>query len=178
MQFKIEQLAIITLTEEESRIISSHTGETEFECNYFKDIIKNPVVDKSILDISKQIYATLMANDAWYCRLVKVNPPKDSIAPQIIIDPNAKQKVLFLNTCNGHEYENPIAVLVEIPAHYTPSELKAFESMQPGAGRVGTKWVDIMKYGKIPYTELKRGRKSNFTASEYDLAYTQIQGNY
>lgn len=84
-------------------------------------------------------------------------------------------KIVFLSDCNGFEYKNPVAWLVDIKADVTIKDLKELESKQIGALRSGGDWVKIMKDGGFEYELLEEGRKSDFKKHK---TYTLISGNY
>ena len=87
-------------------------------------------------------------------------------------------RVLFLDDCNGFEHKDPIADLVDIPTNTGEKILRSLERTQPGAGRIGGKWREIMLEGNIEHTVVGSGRKSDFTEDDYDLEYKLISGNY
>lgn len=88
------------------------------------------------------------------------------------------KRILFIDTCNSFEAQDPIAFLVEIPSHITQAQLYALEIKQPGAYRIGGKWKDIMIDGSIEHTFISQGRKSDYTPDRYDEEYQVITGNY
>jgi len=172
MDIKFEPLAIITLTESETKSINSYIVDTEFDCNLLKQLIQNTMVSDEAKTIIKQIYATVMSEDAWYCKLIKADVGVEELSnpiakpvPKAIV--KAKQKILFLNTVGGSEVNNPIAVLVEVPGSVTLDAIEKLEALQVGSAR----WIKIMQDGDIPYIELKRGRKNVFKPEEYDAVY-------
>lgn len=87
-------------------------------------------------------------------------------------------KVLFLNDGNGFDAHNPSATLVDIPENISIYQLKKLESGQLGVRRRGGSWKEIMEDGKIEYTVLSSGKKSNFKETDYDIEYNLISGNY
>ena len=86
-------------------------------------------------------------------------------------------KILFVNDCNGFEFQNPIAHLIQC-SDISLEELKKLEFGQIGAGRVGKKKKKIMTDGNIEYEIISQGRKSDYIPSSYDLQYKLISGNY
>lgn len=86
-------------------------------------------------------------------------------------------KILFTTDCNGHEIGNPYATLSEVE-NTTIDEMKALEKTQKAAGRIGGSYQKIMEDGNITHKELKSGRLSDFSQSEYDYEYRLISGNY
>ena len=88
------------------------------------------------------------------------------------------KKILFLNDCNGFEHYDPLASLVEISETETLLKLRSLETNQLGVSRRGGSWKEIMVDGKIPYSLIKEGRKSDFKKEDYDTIYYLISGNY
>lgn len=175
MYVKTETFAFISLNEEESKLLKGVSIPEEFDTIYIEQLMKtHPSND--VKSIAKQIYVTMMTNDAWFCRLTRCELD-DEVAP-VVKNPDAKQKILFLNTMLGFELDNPVAVLVEIPANISVNALRELEGRQMGASRVGGKWPVIMADGNIPYKEISRGRKKNYSDKDYDVAYYLIQGNH
>ena len=86
-------------------------------------------------------------------------------------------RVLFLNDCNSHYIQNPIADLIDV---FDTSELimKNLERNQRGAGRLGGRWKLIMTDGNIKYNHISNGHKNDYSESDYDLVYKLISGNY
>ena len=88
------------------------------------------------------------------------------------------KKVLFLDDCNKNEWKNPNASLVQIPKQINTTILSIIESTQIGVGHRGGYWREIMEDGKIHYTLISQGKKSDYTESDYDEIYQVISGNY
>jgi hypothetical protein len=86
--------------------------------------------------------------------------------------------VLFTTDCNYHE-KDPYAVLVRVYGDdITEDLLDDLEELQPGAGRIGGNWPDIMKDGGLYYEEVSFGRLSEYTKDQYDWEHRLISGNY
>ena len=178
MQIKVETFVFITLTEQETKVLIEVAIPDEFDCKFIEKIMKtNP--SEEVKSVAKQIYVAMMTNDAWYCRLAKAVLSQDvqEVIPEVKttpIDPNAKQRILFLNT--AFDSTNPIAVLVEIPAMVSYQTLLTLEREQISKTRTTCKWIDLMKDGNIPHKEISRGRKSNYTPSDYDVLHYLNRG--
>jgi len=86
-------------------------------------------------------------------------------------------RVLFIDYCNGHERENPDVSIVDV---FKTEEriMKALESSQLGAGRIGGSWHKIMEDGNIPHEFVKSGKYNDLHKENYDLRYELIVGNY
>lgn len=87
-------------------------------------------------------------------------------------------KVLFLDDRNLYEAKDPYADLVDIKDNVNVKILSALELQQPGAGRLGGSWQQIMMDGDIKYELIKSGRKSDFNDDEFEQEYKLISGNY
>lgn len=88
------------------------------------------------------------------------------------------KKILFTSDCNGYEYKNPRAHLIELSESITNELLHSLEYKQPGACRMGGSWQKIMNDGNIIYNLLSEGKKSDYKLTDYDTEYKLISGNY
>ncbi len=86
-------------------------------------------------------------------------------------------KVLFLDTQNGHSYENPVADLIEINS-IEDIDMESLELKQLGVMRTGGNWKFIMEEGDIQHNHISHGNKSDYKPTDYDFTYTLISGNY
>lgn len=87
--------------------------------------------------------------------------------------------VLFLNDCNGHEYYNPLAALVELSEEVDKKLLDKCSFTQLGATRSGGHLSHVLSELKqlgIDSTEIRQGRQSDF--KEPYFTYKLISGNY
>ena len=89
-----------------------------------------------------------------------------------------KRKVLFLDDCNGHCYENPIGTLVEIPKEIDSQKLTDLENLQIGKLRQGGDWKKILKDGKIEHKVLVEAKFRDYATYEYDFMFKLTSGNY
>ena len=147
MKIKVENIAVITLTEDETRLWDSGHLLYTFDCDYIKKQLEY-TADANLKVMLKQVFGVLMQQDAWFCKIVPVLLLDDAIVPEVVtpqavtpqavkppvINPAPKipsrdyTRVLFLNTVNGSQYKNPIAVLVQINNNITDRDIRELEN--------------------------------------------------
>lgn len=89
-------------------------------------------------------------------------------------------KILFLSDCNGHERENPKALLMEVYGEVTKEMLKNNEQGNRFSGGDPLETLDAINV-EYDYTEkgdYKWKKKSDYTDNDYDLKYMLFSGNY
>ncbi len=89
------------------------------------------------------------------------------------------KRIMFVDDCNGYEYDSPIATIVEIPVEITIEMLKFLENQQPGIGHAGGNYIWMLRKGQIEFVILAEGRQKNFKkGQDYDEEYRVVSGNY
>lgn len=84
-------------------------------------------------------------------------------------------KILFTNTCCGHEAKNPRAILVETVTAVTSERI----SFNEETTRMGGDYQRTLKKMGVRYRELTEWKyESDFSISDYDLKFQLEQGNY
>jgi len=85
-------------------------------------------------------------------------------------------KILFTSDSNGHNYKDPIAFLVE--TQYVSDEDLFKADMETSTRFSGGIYSKILQKLNLNYTDIRRGRLSQFKKEEYDKEYRCSSGNY
>jgi len=85
-------------------------------------------------------------------------------------------KILFTSDCNGHEYKDPRAFLIETTD--ISDEVLHSADMKTSNRFHGGIAEHILKSLGVEFQELKRGKFSEFSREEYDKEFKLSSGNY
>lgn len=90
-------------------------------------------------------------------------------------------KILFLNTCNNHFYENPLITLVEFEKEPSDKIIRDNNFKQLGVLRSGTRVFelldDLSKEGYTNKVITQEGRYNDYKTKGY-REYKVLAGNY
>lgn len=93
-----------------------------------------------------------------------------------------KYTILVTNDGNGHEHENPYALLVDIYTEDNQKQIRKWflntELTRAGVMRMGGDVRYTVEHSGYSHKLRQKGRLKDFPRSSYDFEYRVVSGNY